>query len=206
MLRLALAGFFLVFGVGQWAGAAPRFASEEPAQATAAEPAVQPAFNKTELTRFLEDFPKLLARVREAELQKDLSAAARDPEKGLASSKLVQAVTAVGWEPARFFYMLKHVTLAARAIETGGMGDQRLDLMRRKRAEVAASDLPEKRKQEILTELDESIRIHEQDVEDAHAIPKSELKLMWSRRSSIRYVLRNTFQLQSKRMANPSGR
>jgi hypothetical protein len=56
----------------------------------------------------------------------------------------------------------------------------------------------------MLADMDESIRLHQRDVEDSHAIPRNELKLMWARREDIRFVLHNTFRLRAKISANPT--
>jgi hypothetical protein len=213
MVTLALVGWMLVWG-GVEAPVGQKAPGSQPAPAKSARtakatpdptPAPQPAFKAPELIRFLADFPKFLEQVRAAKKQELLSGVVRHPETLPEHPEIEAAVKAVGWEPARFLYMLKHVTLGAKALETGGMGDQRLEMLRKKRAEVAASrDIPEDRKRDILADMDESIQLHARDVEESHAIPRSELKLMWSRREDIRFVLHNTFRLRAKKAANPA--
>jgi hypothetical protein len=160
------------------------------AEATAA---AEKAFGKMELEKFLRDFPGFIEKVRQAGRQEALSSMVRRPET-LASEPAIQAAAKeAGWEPPRFIYVLRHVTFAAKALLTGGMGDERLAMLRRRRDEAAQAQ-----DQELVQELERALVEHEESVNATHAIPKSELLLMQRRKAELKMVLEKTLQLRPR--------
>jgi hypothetical protein len=73
------------------------------------------------------------------------------------------------------------------------MGDERLAMLRRRRAEEAAAQNSQR-----VQELDRAIVDHEESVKATHEIPKSELLLMHSRQDELKMVLQNTLRLKPR--------